>query len=83
MVGDWGGAGEAGTRPKEMTATHWPAGQLVSSPETDKFLLAVTLLEKMAVFQLGDTPDKANLQDSAARLDNKDLRAWILAKLLK
>jgi hypothetical protein len=52
VVGDWGAAGPVGEKSHELTTTHWPkqSGDVISGPTIDKFLLAVTLLERLGVF---------------------------------
>jgi hypothetical protein len=87
VVGDWGAAGPVGKKPRELTVTHWPkqSSDLMkfSGPTTDKFLLAVTLLERLGVFQLGEVPYKALLLTSAAKLDDEELEHFIVNDLLE
>jgi hypothetical protein len=87
VVGDWGAAGPVGEEPRKLTTTHWPkqnpSGDVISGPTIDKFLLAVTLLERLGVFQLGEIPYKALLLTSAAKLDNEELKQFIVNDLLE
>ncbi len=88
ILGDFGSALQLGKHTREHTPTHWPAefeSTSLSLDETsaavDFFQLAVTLLERTDCYASADNPTPAKCRDAIARLQNAELRSFVLELL--
>lgn len=88
ILGDFGSALRLGQHTHEHTATHWPAefestslSLHATSAAVDFFQLAVTLLERTGRYVLTDNPKPARCQEAINRLQNAELRSFVLEHL--